>query len=463
MLNVGKRNALRRNNLRDRLGVQHPNDIAQAPVPPTCVRALFNKNNTKIIMIEFIGKHPIECPAILDSGSDRSLVPKHIVNRLGRNESCVIKRLAEPLELVLGDGATHLSATSYVEADIRLKMPSGHVIAAKQQLIIWDVPSAEVILGANLLEDLGVDPGRILDQLVHDQGTQPALGGTSGQSAGTRSNNASNSQSRMNKDNLYSNTEQSSPDPADWDDEVLIGDDTHEEIWEAMKGMFERALKNGLPKAYHKRLWELIVAKRKVWRVKLSRDAPVKVEPFFTEKVPGALPVRCAQRSYRKDQSEFMNEFVTTLLENGMIRENPNSKWASPAVVVRKPNGSYRMVVDLRKVNALSIKTAWPMPMLDEIISHLERSKYWFILDAFKGFWLMPLAQACQEMMSFMTDRGVYTPTRSMQGATNSAPQFQARMGIMFKDLLWHKLIVWMTSWVMPMTLSGGSRSSQRS
>jgi hypothetical protein len=139
-----------------------------------------------------------------------------------------------------------------------------------------------------------------------------------------------------------------------------------------------------------------------------------------------------------------MQEFVSILLENGMVKENPDAQWASPAVVVRKPNGEYRMVVDLREVNARSIPTACPMPLLEGIIQYLAKSKFWFILDAFKGFWLMPLAKECQEMMSFMTDRGVYTPLRSLQGAMNSAPQFQARMTKMFEELLWEKLVVWM-------------------
>src|SRR6185503_9096590 len=73
---------------------------------------------------------------------------------------------------------------------------------------------------------------------------------------------------------------------------------------------------------------------------------------------------------------------------------------------------------------------------------HLSNSRYWFSLDAFKGFWIMPLAKECQEMFSFMTDRAVFTPTRSIQGALNSAAQFQARMHQIFSGQ--HRnLIIW--------------------
>jgi hypothetical protein len=101
------------------------------------------------------------------------------------------------------------------------------------------------------------------------------------------------------------------------------------------------------------------------------------------------------------------------------------------------------MTVDLRGVNALCESTVWPMPFMEAIANHLAGSKFWFKLDAFKGFWMMPLSEECREMFSFMTDRGVYTPLRSIQGALNSATQFQARMSEVYKDLIYKNIIIW--------------------
>ena len=55
----------------------------------------------------------------------------------------------------------------------------------------------------------------------------------------------------------------------------------------------------------------------------------------------------------------------------------------------------------------------------------------------------MPLDESCQEIFSFMTDRAVFSPTRSIQGASNSAIQFQARMTQIFAELLYKSLIIW--------------------
>jgi hypothetical protein len=82
------------------------------------------------------------------------------------------------------------------------------------------------------------------------------------------------------------------------------------------------------------------------------------------------------------------------------------------------------MTVDLRGVNTVCESTVWPMPFMEAIVKHLSGSKIWFKL-AFKGFSMMPLAEECREIFSFMTDRGVFIPLRSTQGAFNSATQFQ--------------------------------------
>ena len=80
-------------------------------------------------------------------------------------------------------------------------------------------------------------------------------------------------------------------------------------------------------------------------------------------------------------------------MKYGLIEENYNSKWASPVLVVKKSDGGRRMTVDLRGVNALCESTVWPMPFMEAIVNYLAGSKIWFKLDAFKGFWMMPLSE----------------------------------------------------------------------
>ena len=60
-----------------------------------------------------------------------------------------------------------------------------------------------------------------------------------------------------------------------------------------------------------------------------------------------------------------------------------------------------------------------------------------FLLDFFKGYWQFLLHKDCQEMFSFLTDTGVYTSERVMQGASDSVAYCQSTVQEMFKDILY--------------------------
>jgi hypothetical protein len=66
-----------------------------------------------------------------------------------------------------------------------------------------------------------------------------------------------------------------------------------------------------------------------------------------------------------------------------------------------------------------------------------------FILDFFKGYWQLPLHPSCQEMFSFLTDLGVYTPTRVLLGGSDSVAYCQAAVQVIFQDLLYRGLLTW--------------------
>ncbi|WIA38111.1 hypothetical protein OEZ86_001473 [Tetradesmus obliquus] len=98
-----------------------------------------------------------------------------------------------------------------------------------------------------------------------------------------------------------------------------------------------------------------------------------------------APPVK--QGFYRMPHQKYLQlkEHITRLLELGIIRES-NSPWASPVHLVPKPNGETRMVVDSRRVNAITRKDAYPMPLIDDIVFQLGPCKYLATMDAYCGF-----------------------------------------------------------------------------
>lgn len=77
---------------------------------------------------------------------------------------------------------------------------------------------------------------------------------------------------------------------------------------------------------------------------------------------------------------DAVHQHIQELLESGVIRES-NSPFASPIVVVRKKNGTVRLCIDYRRLNAQTIKDAYALPKLEDTFSALSGSTWFSTLD----------------------------------------------------------------------------------
>lgn len=123
--------------------------------------------------------------------------------------------------------------------------------------------------------------------------------------------------------------------------------------------------------------------------------------------------------------------------------KNAASQWACPVLPVRKGGGRYRQTTEYKPVNAFIEAILGVMPDLSVDLEDVKGARCFALFDFIEGYWQLALADECQEMLSYMTHRKVYTPRRVPQGCTDAALFFQATIQNCLEELLHRHLLIW--------------------
>nr|GFA87675.1 putative reverse transcriptase domain-containing protein [Tanacetum cinerariifolium] len=107
---------------------------------------------------------------------------------------------------------------------------------------------------------------------------------------------------------------------------------------------------------------------------------PTRPVEFKIDFVPGAAPV--ARAPYRLAPSEMkeLAEQLNELSEKGFIRPS-SSPWGAPVLFVKKKDGSFRMCIDYRELNKLTVKSRYPLPRIDDLLDQLQGSSVYSKID----------------------------------------------------------------------------------
>ena len=123
----------------------------------------------------------------------------------------------------------------------------------------------------------------------------------------------------------------------------------------------------------------------------------------------------------------LVSEEVQKLVDNGVIVPS-NSKWCSPIVPVRNPDGSIRVCVDFRKLNEKTPINRYYLPTLEELVESVGNSSVLSTLDLSSGFHQIPMDESSSELTTFVSPLGKFRYKRMPFGLKNAPAVFQRVM-----------------------------------
>jgi transposase InsO family protein len=143
----------------------------------------------------------------------------------------------------------------------------------------------------------------------------------------------------------------------------------------------------------------------------------------------------CHLNKHSLEELVSMREYLSSNLAKGFIVSS-KAPFASPVLFARKGDGSLRFCVDYRKLNALTKKNRYPLPLIDETLARLSRAKIFTKLDIRQAFHRIRMSPESEELTAFRTRYGLFQYKVLPFGLTNGPATFQGYINDVLRDLL---------------------------
>ncbi|GJW31315.1 putative reverse transcriptase domain-containing protein [Tanacetum coccineum] len=139
----------------------------------------------------------------------------------------------------------------------------------------------------------------------------------------------------------------------------------------------------------------------------------------------------CRAHAEMKELAEQLQE----LTDKGFIRPS-SSPWGAPVLFVKKKDGSFRMCIDYRELNKLTVKNRYPLPRIDDLFDQLQGSSIYSKIDLRSGYHQLRVREEDILKTAFRTRYGHYEFQVMSFGLTNAPAVFMDLMNRVCKPYL---------------------------
>src|SRR5713101_2589602 len=197
---------------------------------------------------------------------------------------------------------------------------------------------------------------------------------------------------------------------------------------EAEKKKINKSFKEIVPQAYHQ--YKAVFAKE-------SFDEMPPSHPWdhAIELKPGSKPFAGKIYNLSPDKQKQLEVFLDENLKSGHIHPS-KSPMASPFFFIKKKSGELRPIQDYRKLNDMTIKNSYPLPLISEFIDKLKGAKVFTKLDIQWGYNNVHIKEGDKWKAAFIMNHGLLEPLIMSFRLTNSPATFQTMMNHLFRDLI---------------------------
>ena len=208
-----------------------------------------------------------------------------------------------------------------------------------------------------------------------------------------------------------------------------------EAIWAAeFKEMMEALRKCGAPEWVIKRISYLV----EVWKAIFSGNITEasKCTPFRLDVVPGPAARHKAQ-PLGPFKAAQLRKHLVELCKMNVIGEvfGTNPEFVSPIVMVDKLDNTWRVCLDLRKLNLRTMKTSFLMPHISELRECARGCTRFATFDLCKGYWQIEIEESLRHYFTFVVPGGKFQLKRMPMGACGASEHMQAEMSRLFGDM----------------------------